>query len=94
MEDERGLVGLGHHELGEGWKHLKTCVSLSALSFSLPPTFSLIPSLSAQFLSAPQSIPSKLIDFWESRILCFFESLALGKEPVLFPSRVENIELP
>ena len=34
-------MGLGHHELGEGWKHLKTCVSLSALSFSLPPTFSL-----------------------------------------------------
>lgn len=93
MEDERRLVGLGCHELGEGWKHLKTCVSLSALSFSLRPS-SLIPSPSAQFLSAPRSIPSKLTDFWESRILCFFESLALGKEPVLFPSCVENIELP
>lgn len=52
------------------------------------------PGLQDFSLSAPRSIPSKLIDFWEARILWFFESLALGKEPVLFPSCVENIELP
>lgn len=36
VEDERGLVGLGHHELGEGWKHLKTCLPLCSILLSTP----------------------------------------------------------
>ena len=99
VEDERGPVGSGCHELGEGWRHLNTCCLLLCsvfllLTAPLLPVPLPCPSLQDFSPSAPQSAPSKLIDFWESRILCFFESLALGKEPVLFPSCVENIELP
>lgn len=78
VEAEGRPVGLGRRELEEGWGHISTCC-LQICSFLHPsstpspcPCTPRCPSLQDLSLSAPWPAPSKLIDFWESRILCFF----------------------
>lgn len=98
MESKRRSVGLGSHEAVGRVELSTSCLPSHPFHHPLTPFLSSSPPLPKPtgFLSVspPQSVPSKPIDFRKSRMWCFFESLALGIEPVLFPFCVENIELP